>query len=188
VNLANPDKTIIKKYRKSEPAFVEQIKALQSNHISDGFVRVCITLRMVRHPIIGDKFASRHGQKGVCSLRFAYEDMPFCESGIVPDIIFNPHGYPSRMTIGMMLESMAGKSVSMNGKPEDASPFSSAFDESRPAHEYHGNLLRQAGFDYYGTETMYSGINGEMMKAEIFIGVVYYQRLRHMVSDKYQVS
>ena len=73
------------------------------------------------------------------------QDMPFCESGLVPDIIFNPHGYPSRMTIGMMLESMAGKSVSMNGRPEDASPFSSAFDESRPAHEYHGNLLRQAG-------------------------------------------
>ena len=71
--------------------------------------------------------------------------MPFCESGLVPDIIFNPHGYPSRMTIGMMLESMAGKSVSVNGKPEDASPFSPAFDESRPAHEYHGNLLRQAG-------------------------------------------
>ena len=98
--------------------------------------------------------------------------MPFCESGLVPDIIFNPHGYPSRMTIGMMLESMAGKSVSMNGKPEDASPFSSAFDESRPAHEYHGDLLRQAGLYFFMRECTIArsaGVDFSIRYTETFI-------------------
>lgn len=135
--------------------------------------------------MIGDKFASRHGQKGVCSQLWPVENMPFTESGMTPDIIFNPHGFPSRMTIGMMIESMAGKSATLHGFVHDATPFK--FSENQPASEHFGELLKKAGYNYYGTERMYSGVDGREMEADIFFGVVYYQRLRHMVADKYQV-
>lgn len=138
-----------------------------------------------RNPIIGDKFSSRHGQKGICSQKWPIENMPFTESGMTPDIIFNPHGFPSRMTIGMMIESMAGKSASLNGTVYDATPFT--FSEDDPAVDYFGNLLKQSGYNFYGTERMYSGTDGREFEADIFFGIVYYQRLRHMVADKYQV-
>ena len=113
------------------------------------------------------------------------EDMPFTESGMVPDILFNPHGFPSRMTIGMLIESMAGKSAALHGLCHDATPF--IFSEENSALEYFGEMLKAAGYNYYGTERLYSGISGLELEADIFIGVVYYQRLRHMVSDKFQV-
>lgn len=138
-----------------------------------------------RNPIIGDKFSSRHGQKGICSRIYPTEDLPFTESGMTPDIIFNPHGFPSRMTIGMMLEFMASKSGAVYGTCHDATPFQ--FEKGQSAIEYYGNLLKKAGYSYYGTESMYSGINGRQLEVDIFFGVVYYQRLRHMVSDKFQV-
>ncbi|CAB4021290.1 DNA-directed RNA polymerase I subunit RPA2-like [Paramuricea clavata] len=111
--------------------------------------------------------------------------MPFSESGMTPDIIFNPHGFPSRMTIGMMIESMAGKSASMHGLVHDATPFT--FSEDNSAIDYFGKMLIEAGYNYFGTERLYSGITGKEFEADIFFGIVYYQRLRHMVSDKYQV-
>lgn len=111
--------------------------------------------------------------------------MPFTESGLIPDIVFNPHGFPSRMTIAMMIEAMAGKSASVHGLVHDATPF--RFTEKNTAIEYFGNLLTDGGYNYYGTEKLYSGIDGREMTADIFFGVVHYQRLRHMVSDKWQV-
>ncbi|XP_066246685.1 DNA-directed RNA polymerase I subunit RPA2 [Euwallacea similis] len=146
---------------------------------------ICITYRVPRNPSVGDKFASRAGQKGICSQKWPSEDLPFTETGIVPDIVFNPHGFPSRMTIAMMIELMAGKSAAMHGLVHDATPF--RFTEDDTAIDYFGRCLEIGGYDYYGTETMYSGIDGREMTARIFVGVVHYQRLRHMVSDKWQV-
>lgn len=118
-------------------------------------------------------------------MMYPVENLPFTESGMTPDIIFNPHGYPSRMTIGMMIESMAGKSAASYGHCYDATPFQ--FSEDDSAIDHFGNMLVKAGYNYYGTERFYSGTDGRELEADIFMGVVYYQRLRHMVSDKYQV-
>jgi len=129
--------------------------------------------------------SSRHGQKGVLSKLWPQIDMPFTESGITPDVIINPNAFPSRMTIGMLVESLAGKSGSLHGFSPDATPFQ--FDENNRAVDYFGEQLVKAGYNFYGTEPMYSGVGGGELLANIYIGVVYYQRLRHMVSDKYQV-
>uniref|UniRef100_A0A0K0EYJ3 DNA-directed RNA polymerase subunit beta n=1 Tax=Strongyloides venezuelensis TaxID=75913 RepID=A0A0K0EYJ3_STRVS len=144
-----------------------------------------IEWRVPRNPIIGDKFASRHGQKGINSFLWPAESLPFSESGMVPDVIFNPHGYPSRMTIGMMIETMAGKAAACHGEYYDASPF--VFNEKHTAIDHFGQYLEKAGFNYYGNEVLYSGVDGREMEVQIFMGIVYYQRLRHMVSDKFQV-
>lgn len=88
-------------------------------------LKLHLTLRIPRSPVIGDKFSSRHGQKGVCSQKWPSVDMPFSESGIQPDVIINPHAFPSRMTIGMFVESMAGKAGAMHGIAQDATPFMS---------------------------------------------------------------
>ncbi|XP_056008154.1 DNA-directed RNA polymerase I subunit RPA2-like isoform X2 [Ostrea edulis] len=137
-------------YMLDEPAYIQQIKALGDNTGTQELCQVCVMLRVKRNPIIGDKFSSRHGQKGVCSMMWPVENMPFTESGMTPDILFNPHGYPSRMTIGMMIESMAGKSGALHGICHDASPFQ--FSEEEPAIDYFGKLLVKAGYNYYGTE------------------------------------
>jgi len=146
---------------------------------------VGIKLLLNRNPVIGDKFSSRHGQKGVMSRLFPQTDMPFSESGLSPDIIINPHAFPSRMTIGMLIESAAGKAGAMHGTAQDASPFQ--FSEQYRAVDHFGKQLVKAGYNYCGNETLYSGFTGEPFTAEIFMGIVYYQRLRHMVSDKSQV-
>lgn len=177
--------TKTEKYKSTEIAYIYHVKLLGNDSGKSILQSVAITFYIPRRPIIGDKFANRHGQKGVCSIQWPEENMPFTESGMTPDIIFNPHGYPSRMTIGMMLESMGGKSAAMHGVVHDATPFT--FSEQNIASEYYGNLLEQAGFNYFGTERMYSGVDGRELVADIFIGIVYYIRLRHMVGDKYQV-
>ncbi|XP_055839825.1 DNA-directed RNA polymerase I subunit RPA2 [Episyrphus balteatus] len=146
---------------------------------------ICITIRVPRPPNIGDKFASRAGQKGICSQKYPAEDLPFSETGLIPDIVFNPHGFPSRMTIAMMVETMAGKSAALHGLVHDATPF--RFTEKHTAIDYFGKLLEMGGYNYYGTERLYSGIDGREITADIFFGVVHYQRLRHMVFDKWQV-
>eukprot|EP00040_Diaphanoeca_grandis_P032793 m.199573 g.199573 ORF g.199573 m.199573 type:complete len:1144 (-) comp32739_c0_seq2:126-3557(-) len=166
---------------KGEPAYVLQVTRMGG---CDGQLAT-IKLSINRDPIIGDKFASRHGQKGVMSQLWPTADMPFTESGMTPDILFNPHGFPSRMTIGMLVESMAGKSAALHGVGHDATAFN--FSDEEPASKYFGDQLKEAGYDYFGTERMYSGQTGEEFEADIFIGIVYYQRLRHMVSDKFQV-
>ncbi|XP_033762318.1 DNA-directed RNA polymerase I subunit RPA2-like [Pecten maximus] len=184
VNLQTGE-TRVEFYKNAEPAHVDYIKILGNDLGTSELNKVCIGLRIKRNPIIGDKFASRHGQKGICSMLWPVENMPFTESGMTPDILFNPHGFPSRMTIGMMIESMAGKSAASHGLCHDATPFK--FSEDQPAINYFGDILTKAGYNYYGTERMYSGSSGLELEADIFIGVVYYQRLRHMVSDKFQV-
>ncbi|WAQ94633.1 RPA2-like protein [Mya arenaria] len=184
INTHNGEQKVVK-YKNNEPAWVEHIKVLGNDTGENMRYKVAIMLRFNRNPIIGDKFASRHGQKGVCSMMYPVENMPFTESGMTPDIIFNPHGYPSRMTIGMMIESMAGKSAATFAHCYDATPFQ--FSEDDPAIDHFGELLVKAGYNYYGTERFYSGVDGREMEANVFMGVVYYQRLRHMVSDKFQV-
>ncbi|TKR92764.1 hypothetical protein L596_007349 [Steinernema carpocapsae] len=171
------------KFKSVEPAYCGLVRVVDQDE--RGLVHVLIQWRIQRNPIIGDKFASRHGQKGINSFLWPVESLPFSESGMVPDIIFNPHGFPSRMTIGMMIESMAGKAASMHGSFYDASPF--VFNEKKTAIDHFGQLLTKAGYNYYGNEVMYSGVDGREMKVEIFFGIVYYQRLRHMIADKYQV-
>ncbi|XP_077978209.1 DNA-directed RNA polymerase I subunit RPA2-like [Glandiceps talaboti] len=176
-------KTVIFKHH--EEAVVDNVKLCGEDLGNEVCQKAYITLRIQRNPTIGDKFSSRHGQKGVCSQLWPTENMPFTESGMTPDILFNPHGFPSRMTIGMMIESMAGKAGASHGLCHDATPF--MFSEDNPAINYFGQLLKQAGYNYYGNERMYSGTDGRELEADIFVGVVYYQRLRHMVEDKFQV-
>ncbi|XP_054265624.1 DNA-directed RNA polymerase I subunit RPA2 [Macrosteles quadrilineatus] len=173
-------------YSGKDPIVVDNVRLCSSlPGSSDPPIRACITFRVPRNPSVGDKFASRAGQKGICSHKWPAEDLPFTESGLVPDIVFNPHGFPSRMTIAMMIECMAGKSAAVHGLVHDASPFQ--FTEEDTAIDYFGRLLQAGGYNYYGTERMYSGVDGREMTASIFFGVVHYQRLRHMVSDKWQV-
>ncbi|KAH7107897.1 beta and beta-prime subunits of DNA dependent RNA-polymerase [Auriculariales sp. MPI-PUGE-AT-0066] len=173
------------KYKGDEIAYVDSVRLLGSDTGETELQKIHIMLRIPRAPVIGDKFSSRHGQKGVCSQKWPAIDMPFSESGIQPDVIINPHAFPSRMTIGMLVESMAGKAGAMHGIAQDATPFQ--FSEDDTAVAYFGEQLRAAGYNYYGNEPMYSGITGEEFAADIYFGVVYYQRLRHMVNDKFQV-
>jgi DNA-directed RNA polymerase I subunit RPA2 len=172
-------------YKGMEEAHIERVSLIASGDNTEVQFAV-IVLRYTRNPIIGDKFSSRHGQKGTLAQLWPGENMPISESGMQPDIIINPHAFPSRMTIGMLVESMAGKSGALHGKSrQNATPW--LYDDSRPAVDEFGRQLVAAGFNYHGNEPMYSGITGDEFEADIFMGVVYYQRLRHMVSDKYQV-
>jgi len=179
------------KHKEKEAACVQSVRLLgQPGPLTPNVARddkVTITLRIPRNPVIGDKFSSRHGQKGVLSVLWPTIDMPFSESGISPDIIINPHAFPSRMTIGMLIESMAGKSGALHGMYQDATPFSFHESGDQIAVDYFGEQLRESGYSYYGSEPLYSGVSGCLMQADLYIGIVYYQRLRHMVSDKYQV-
>ena len=178
---------VVKKYESKEVAYVDTVKFCGNDFGTGGKERACISLRVPRPPSVGDKFASRAGQKGICSRRWPCEDLPWTESGIMPDIVFNPHGFPSRMTIAMMVECMAGKSGAVHGHVHDASPFKFSEDKENDAITFFGNQLEKAGYNFYGTETLYSGTDGVEMTADIFFGVIHYQRLRHMVSDKFQV-
>lgn len=144
---------------------------------------------------------SRHGQKGTLSKLWPDEDMPFSErTGMRPDLIINPHAFPSRMTIGMLIESVAGKAGALHGSYVDSTPFLACDvadgvrqDDDSEALEYRdpadvaADKLASLGFSRGGKETFVSGHSGAVMEADIFVGIVYYQRLRHMVSDKYQV-
>ncbi|RDA91091.1 hypothetical protein CP533_2991 [Ophiocordyceps camponoti-saundersi (nom. inval.)] len=178
--------TRFKRYTDEETCFVEEVRLLGAETGDELLQTVSIKLRIPRGPVVGDKFSSRHGQKGVCSRKWPTIDMPFSESGMQPDIIINPHAFPSRMTIGMFIESLAGKAGALHGLAQDSTPFQ--FDEEdNTATDYFGKQLIKAGFNYHGNEPMYSGITGEELGADIFVGLVYYQRLRHMVNDKYQI-
>ena len=179
--------TQIHRYHDAETAIVEEVRLHGTDHGNAPCFSISIKLRVPRAPVIGDKFSSRHGQKGVCSQKWPAVDMPFSESGITPDVIINPHAFPSRMTIGMFIESMAGKGGAMHGLAQDSTPWQFEDKEGNTAVEYFGHQLKEAGFNYYGNEPMYSGITGTELAADIYVGVVYYQRLRHMVNDKYQV-
>ncbi|KAL7753220.1 hypothetical protein RI367_000995 [Sorochytrium milnesiophthora] len=173
------------KYKGTEVAYIDEVRLIGSDTGEAPLTKIHIKLRIPRPPVIGDKFSSRHGQKGVCSQKWPTVNMPFSERGIVPDVIINPHAFPSRMTIGMFVEQLAAKSGALHGISQDATPFK--FNEDHPSSAFFGEQLKKAGYNYYGNEPMYSGITGQEFKADIYLGIVYYQRLRHMVSDKYQV-
>ncbi len=145
----------------------------------DGDRLVKVRVRDYRIPEIGDKFASRHGQKGVIGMLVPHYDMPYTEEGIVPDIIINPHAFPSRMTLGQLIETMSGKLAALTGKFIDATPFS-----KEPIEEIRLKLLKK-GYPPDGREVMYDGRTGEVIGQPIMIGIVYYQRLHHMVADKF---
>jgi DNA-directed RNA polymerase II subunit RPB2 len=127
----------------------------------------------MRIPELGDKLASRHGQKGVIGMIMPSEDMPFTKEGLVPDIIINPHAIPSRMTIGHLLECVLANHDVKAGISQLYMPFDSITDS-----------LSRASKDNYANSVMYNGITGEQIDCAIFIGPTYYFRLKHMVADK----
>jgi len=143
-----------------------------------------VKIRVVqdRIPELGDKFSNRHGQKGTIGALLRGQDMPRTESGIVPDMIMNPHAIPSRMTIAQNLEQLLGKTAALSGTIGDGTSF---MNDGSPQEEI-GGILEQLGFEKYGNEIMYNGATGEQIGAAIFIGPVYGMRLKHMVEDKWQ--
>jgi len=162
--------------KSSESGIIDKV-LLTTNQ--DGFRFVKVRYRTVRIPQIGDKFASRHGQKGTCGMTYNAEDMPFTQEGINPDIIVNPHAIPSRMTIGHLVECLLSKVGSLTGDEGDATPFIEGVDVAVIS-----DVLHNLGYQMRGNEVMYNGHTGRRMPAQLFLGPTYYQRLKHMVDDK----
>jgi DNA-directed RNA polymerase beta subunit len=144
----------------------------------EGNKLVQVRMREERVPEIGDKFTSRHGQKGVISIVLPEADVPFTASGIKPDIIFSPHGIPSRMTVSHLIECVGGKTGALSGRFIDGTTFEGENEKALRAE------LLSLGFREDGTETMYSGTTGEQFKTRIFVGNMYYLKLKHMVANK----
>jgi len=149
------------------------------NRNGEGYSFAKVRVRQDRIPEIGDKFSSRHGQKGTCGMILKSKDMPQTASGIIPDIIINPHCIPSRMTIAQLMETLMGKLACEVGALGDGTPFGSVTVDGL------ASLLRdEMGMEPYGNEILYNGFTGRQMETNIFVGPVFYQRLRHCSADK----
>ncbi len=161
--------------RKNENGFIDE-NFITTN--SDGY-NICKTrIRSFRKPEIGDKFSSRHGQKGTIGMIYNPEDMPFSSSGIIPDIIINPHAIPSRMTIAQLIECVLGKVCCETGNIGNGTAFDKVSVETI------SNMLTKVGHEKNGNEILYNGFTGEQIHTQIFMGPTYYQRLKHMSGDK----
>jgi DNA-directed RNA polymerase II subunit RPB2 len=164
-----------KQYRTVEETYIDK------NYIDkngDGYTFAKVRLRTLRRPVIGDKFSSRHGQKGTVGNIIPEEDMPFTKDGIRPDIIINPHAIPSRMTIGQLKETLLGKVLVELGLFGDGTSFGD-LDVSTISQK-----LLELGYEAHGNEMMYNGLTGQQIECSVFMGPVFYQRLKHMVNDK----
>ncbi|PRT53034.1 DNA-directed RNA polymerase II subunit RPB2 [Wickerhamiella sorbophila] len=161
--------------RSTESGIVDQV-LLTTNQ--DGLRFVKVRMRTTKVPQIGDKFASRHGQKGTIGITYRHEDMPFTAEGLVPDLIINPHAIPSRMTVAHLIECLLSKVSALSGFEGDATPFTDVTVDAV------SKLLREHGYQSRGFEIMYNGHTGRKLMAQVFFGPTYYQRLRHMVDDK----
>ena len=161
--------------KKNENGFIDE-NFITTN--SDGY-NICKTrIRSFRKPEIGDKFSSRHGQKGTIGMVYNPEDMPFSSSGIIPDIIINPHAIPSRMTIAQLIECILGKVCCETGNIGDGTAFNNINVSTV------SELLTKVGHEKMGNEILYNGFTGEQIHTQIFMGPTYYQRLKHMSGDK----
>lgn len=162
--------------RRHEAGIVDRV-LLTTNR--DGMRYTKTRVRGVRIPQVGDKFSSRHGQKGTVGMLYRQEDLPWTREGITPDIIVNPHAIPSRMTIGQLIECLLGKVGTHTGQFGDATPFIANLTVDKVS-----ALLQKMGFQKHGNEVLYNGHTGRVLEAQLFMGPTYYQRLKHMVDDK----
>ncbi|KAF4556782.1 DNA-directed RNA polymerase III subunit RPC2-like protein [Elsinoe fawcettii] len=162
-------------YKLPDPSYIDKVQ-VTTNEANAPLIK--IQTRQTRRPEIGDKFSSRHGQKGVVGILAEQVDLPFSDKGIVPDIIMNPHGFPSRMTVGKLMELLSGKAGILRGTFE----YGTAFGGSKVVDM--ADVLIKHGFSYEGKDFLTSGITGEPLPSYVFMGPIYYQKLKHMVMDK----
>ena len=179
-NRNDPTKTVkfedqSKTYRTTEESYIDKN---YTGRNGDGYDFAKVRVRTLRKPVLGDKFSSRHGQKGTCGNIIPERDMPFTREGLKPDIIINPHAIPSRMTIAQLKETLLGKVLIELGIFGDGTSFGDLGIKTI------AKELQKLGYESYGNEIMYNGVTGEQMETSIFIGPVFYQRLKHMVNDK----
>ena len=172
-----------KVYKDSSQIYRENIEGVVDRvhngiYNTDGYPMINMRLRKARIPMSGDKMTTFHGQKGTIGITYPQKSMPFTESGMCPDIMLNPHGYPSRMSMGHFIECLVSKEAAETCHFVDGTPFNKYDIASIP------EALKAIGFNPYGTEKMYCGLTGRAMDTEIFIGPVYNIRLKHMVLDK----
>ena len=184
IGKVSPIKISEEKYQNRDCSVVlrnNEVGYIDKNYINincDGYKMCKVKVRSPRVPDVGDKFSSRHGQKGTVGMILQEEDMPYTKDGIRPDIIINPHAVPSRMTIAQLIECVLGKCCTKLGYQGDGTTFEKIDIEVLK------KILMGCGLDGYGNEVLYNGMNGEQMRTKIFIGPTYYQKLKHMSTDK----
>ena len=179
-NRNDPTKTIkyedqSKSFRTTEETYIDMNRTFRNG---DGYNCAKVRTRTLRKPVLGDKFSSRHGQKGTMGNILPECDMPFTKDGLRPDIIINPHAIPSRMTIAQLKETLLGKVLLVLGLFGDGTSFGTLDVKTI------SEKLQNVGYESYGNEVMYNGLTGEQLETNIFFGPVFYQRLKHMVNDK----